>query len=326
VKYRVLDAPWHLGHQYEMLKFPFVKWSWLLDYTRNMDTSKRGDLGSLVEWVPYYEPGRYDAVLLHLDQGCADSDVRSRGKWSLFHSLNRIIRGIPKIVIMHGTPHAPESFANSSDLIAAVRSIVGSNYMVVNSYRAAQQWGWGRVIIHGMHPHEWFDLPKVPRVVTTLSQSGLPSYYDRPFLRRVKKVLAGRGIGHCQIGVDYVSQSWTAYRTFLGRSLLYFNPTREAPMPRARTEAMLSGCCVLTTPNQDADTFIRDGANGFLVPRDPVRVADLIEELIEDPARAIAVGQAGKHTAVQAFHWERYAREWAEYLSFVISDFKNRNT
>jgi glycosyltransferase involved in cell wall biosynthesis len=95
-------------------------------------------------------------------------------------------------------------------------------------------------------------------------------------------------------------------------------------MPRARTEAMLSGCCVLTTPHQDADMFIENGVNGFLVPRDPVAVADLIEDLLDHPDRAVAVGQAGKRTAIQLFQWERYAREWADYLGFVIDDFKRR--
>ena len=77
---------------------------------------------------------------------------------------------------------------------------------------------------------------------------------------------------------------------------------------------MFSGCCVLTTPHQDADRFIEDGFNGFIVDRDPNRVADLVEELIHRPSRAIAIGQQGKKTAQRLFDWNRYAGEWLELL------------
>jgi hypothetical protein len=318
--YRILDVPWHIGHQYEMLKFPFVEWSWLLQYVRPVDWSIRGNLHSLVKWVAYYQPGQYDAAVLHLDQVAIAPPLLTRGKGRLYFELNAVIQDIPKIVIMHGTPYAPESSSSAADIIKAVRQLVGTNYLVVNSQRAAEQWGWGKVIIHGMDPREWFDLPKLPRVVTTMSRSGMAGYYDRPFLQEIKTALARRGILHCQIGADFISRNWDDYRQFLGRSLIYMNPTRESPMPRARTEAMLSGCCVLTTPHHGADKFIRDGINGFLLPREANYVADLVEDLLDNPARAIAVGRAGKETATKMFHWDRYANDWSEFLDFVIND------
>jgi phosphatidyl-myo-inositol dimannoside synthase len=101
-------------------------------------------------------------------------------------------------------------------------------------------------------------------------------------------------------------------------------------MPRARTEAMLSGACILTTPFHGADTFIDHGNSGFLVDRDPCAVADLIESLISDPARAIAIGQRGKRTAQQLFAWDRFAAEWKDLLLEAIAqgphDKSQRNT
>lgn len=197
--------------------------------------------------------------------------------------------------------------------------------MVVNSHQAQKQWGWGKVIIHGMSADEWWDLPKEPRVVTMISPGGLPAYYDRTFLEYVREDLRERDIEHCHITVDFSARNFNEYREFLGRSLLYFNPTRQSPMPRARTEAMLSGCCVITTPTQDASNFIQNGKNGFLVPRNPKFVADLIEELLNDPERAIKIGQAGKETAQKIFTWDRFQQEWQEFLRFVIEDYKLRN-
>jgi glycosyltransferase involved in cell wall biosynthesis len=323
-KFRILDVPWHLGHQYEMLKLPFVEWSWLMQYRRAVNPTVRGTLDSRFTWTPYFEAGKYDAAILHLDQDCViPSELRS-GKGMIYRQMDEVIQGIPKIVIMHGTPYLPEMFERA-EIVRRVRALVGDNYMVVNSHRAAEEWGYGKVIIHGMSPDEWFDLPKQPRVVTVLSPAGMPSYYDRPFLAAVRAELANRDLTHCHIGSDWGARNWDEYRRFLGGSLLYFNPTYESPMPRARTEAMLSGCCVLTTPHHDAASFIEDGVNGFLVRRNAAEVASLIEALLNDPQRAVAIGRRGRETAIRRFHWERYAAEWRNYLDFVLDDFASRH-
>jgi len=202
MKLRLLDVPWHIGHQHEMLKFPFVEWSWLGQYRRGVDVAMRGECDSRVTWVPYYEPGKYDAAILHLDQDCViPYELRAR-KGVVYRQMNEVIRDIPKIVIMHGAPYSPEAL-DRDDIIERVKAQVGDNYMVVNSHRAAEEWGWGKVIIHGMSANEWFDLPKEPRVVTVLSPRGMPAYYDRPFLADVRTALAGRDIMHCHIGVEW---------------------------------------------------------------------------------------------------------------------------
>lgn len=326
-KLRILDVPWHIGHQYEMLKFPWAEFSWLRQWKREYSQGPRGDIEPMFSWVPYYEPGKYDLAILHLDQQCIEPGILQLGKGMVYRHLNEVIGDIPKIVIMHGTPFLPEAFPNQQDIIDKVNDLVGDNYFVVNSHKAAEQWGRPntKTIIHGMDPGEWWDLPKEPRVVTMISPGGMPAYYDRTFLEYVREALAEKDIVHCHITVDWQAKSWDEYRNFLGRSLLYFNPTRESPMPRSRTEAMLSGCCVLTTPHQDAGTFIRDGQNGFLVPRNPDAVVKLVTDLLDNPQKAIAIGQAGRATALELFSWERYNREWEEYANFVVEDFKLKN-
>ena len=48
MKLRVIDTQWHIGHQYEMLKFPFVDWHWLIQYKRpHLSLSVRGDITDL---------------------------------------------------------------------------------------------------------------------------------------------------------------------------------------------------------------------------------------------------------------------------------------
>ena len=189
--------------------------------------------------------------------------------------------------------------------------------MITNSYRAAEQFGFGTAIWHGMDPNEWWDLKKEFKVATFISPGGLDKYYDRTFLEGIREELYLRDIQHCHISVDWKARDWDDYREFLGKTLIYINPTRESPMPRSRTEAMLSGACVLTTPHQDADMFIEDGVNGFIIPRNPIFVADLAEKLLNNYDQTVEIGQRGRETALKKFSFERYAEDWKRILQDV---------
>jgi len=341
---KIFNYPWHIAHQYDLAKIPDTEWSWLVQHRRSYSAFPRDDFFSKYnfEWVPYYEPGKYDVAILHLDQQCFEPGIAERGKGSLFLHVNSVVDDIPKIVIMHGTPFYPESFKSditkdnykglgftedqigmSSELIHLFNQWVEDiDFIIFNSHTAQKQWGYAnspkaRTIWHGMDEEEWYNLPKEPRVVTMISPGGLDAYYDRTFLRGVKELLQERDIEHCHITVDASFKNWEEYRQFLGRSLLYFNPTKESPMPRSRTEAMMSGCCVLTTPHQDADMFVENGVNGILVPRNPNVVADLIEGLLHDYKKAVEIGNRGRETAKKVFNAERYRSEWREVLEML---------
>jgi glycosyltransferase involved in cell wall biosynthesis len=316
-KLKVFNHPWHLAHQYELMKFDWLEWSWLVQYHRQYGDTSRGDFftGNM---VPHYEAGKYDFALLHLDQQCLADNLLERGKGSLYRELNETIQDIPKIVLMHGTPFYPEHFATQQEMIDKAKELIGDNFVITNSKAAAEQWGFGYPIWHGMDPKEWYDLPKEPRVVTMIGPAGLDWYYDRNFLKAVKDYLEEEGIMHCHITADWAANNWEEYRQFLGRSLLYFNPTRESPMPRARTEAMLSGSCVLTTPNQDADQFIKDGDNGFIIPRNPKKVVELIKSLMKDYDLALKIGQAGKKTAIETFSHKRFEDDWKKMIQLAL--------
>ena len=331
-KIKILNHSWHTSHQYHLMKTlaPLAEFWWLRQYKRPHSDKPRGVL-PLGGMVNHYEPGFFDLALLHLDQQCLEPELWKRGKGRLYRELNEIITDIPKIVICHGTPYYPEQFPNditndtfakngiSSELIGLLKEAVGENTLVVNSHTAAKQWGFGTPIIHGLDPAEWWDLPKERRVVTMISPGGLDMYYDRQFFGAVRELLLDEHeINLCHITVDWQAADFDDYRNFLGRSLVYFNPTRESPMPRARTEAMLSGACVITTPNQDADTFIEDGVNGFIVRRDPTHAVKLIVWALKHYDEAKAIGQKGKQTAIERFGFNRYQEDWRALLSKVL--------
>ena len=343
-KYKGFNHPWHLAHQFELNRIPNVDWDWLVNHRRHFASMPRGPKEDYnFNWVPHYEKGKYDFALLHLDQQCLEPSLLERGKGSLFRELNKVITDVPKIVLMHGTPYYPEMFScdithdnykkkgytkhqigMSSALIDIFKHLTRDcSYFIFNSKTAQRQWGFenhpnAKTIWHGMKEDEWFDLPKEPRVTTMISPGGLDKYYDRIFLAKVKEELSERNIEHCHITVDAKFKDWTEYREFLGRSLVYFNPTRHSPMPRSRTEAMFSGCCVVSTFNQDSEEFLVDGENSFKALRNPKYVADLIEGLIYDYKKAITIGQKGRETALKLFSLDAFLGEWSEVLKKVI--------
>lgn len=318
---RIFGTPWHISHQHSLLRaIPNAKFSFVTNSIRRWGIYR--PLPSNVEFVPYYEPGRYDLAILHADQQIVDPSL---GKSRLYRELNEAITDIPKIVIQHGTSFWPELF--TEDYIRMkMKSLIGDNHMIVNSHRAKDMWaGVGRSItpiIHGMDSEEWFDLPKEPRVVTMLSPAGLDRYYNRRLLSEVKGKLKERGIPHCWITVDWIAKDFDDYRNFLGRSLIYFNPTLESPMPRSRTEAMLSGCCVITLPNHGAETFIQNGINGFTVPNNPMACVELIEGLLKGGLykQCVEIGQRGKETARQLFSKDRYQQDWINLITKVLKE------
>lgn len=324
-KIKIFNHCWHIAHQYSLMTAlkDVAEFYWLRQYKRPFSDSARGDLP--VQFVNEYEPGKYDLALLHLDQQCFEAkDINKLGKGVLYEDLNSVIQDIPKVVICHGTPYWPEQYPSdrpdgiSNDLIDRMRQAIGKNHMVVNSKTAAKQWGFGTPIIHGMDPKDWWDLPKERRVVTMISPGGLDMYYDRQFFATVKELLKDDDIDLVHITVDWQAKNFDDYRNFLGRSLVYFNPTRESPMPRSRTEAMLSGCCVITTGNQDASDFIEHGVNGFLIKRNPQAAVKQIKWCLEHYDEAVAIGQKGKETALKLFTVDRYRDDWVKLLSEVL--------
>lgn len=327
-KFKVIGVPWHTGHQYELAKLPFIEeYDLLINPWRYWGDSQRPMLPNM-KMVLNYKPNYYDFAILHIDQQSiydpANDDRITKGR--LYQEINEVIKDIPKIVINHMTPFHDKY--ETPYVIAHIKKMIGDNFMITNSQEAAKQWGWGHPIWHGMDVDEWHDLPKEPRAVVALSPAGMEKAYRRVFLHTVMRFLKEDNVPFFWIGADKKFGSFDDYRDFVGRSLVYFNPTWQSPMPRSRTEAMLSGCCVVSTPYQDADTFIKEGENGFLTSMEQIRdprvmdnpryAADLIKRLVlDEPQLAMEVGQRGREFARKTFNKDEFAKRWETMLKEV---------
>ncbi|AEV98690.1 hypothetical protein A4D02_09100 [Niastella koreensis] len=310
--YRIFDYCWHEPHQFELVNSlqGYCQFDYCLNWRKHWDTAKRPVPPGL-QFVPHYEHGLYDFALFHIDQRiCTDAQ-----QLKIYTELNDHIDDIPKIVINHGSPVFPEAFEQHK-IADFVRSITGGNTMVVNSYAAAsgKEWGFGKPIIPGLDPADWYDHPKELRAFTAIPVEGLDAYYNRKCLKEAGELLFYH-YGILLYAANYNAPSFNSfndYRNYLGSSLIYIDTSTRTPMNTARTEAFLSGCCVVQVEGaHDLEKWAKDGENIILVPDDPPKISAVIAELLGNRyEEALQIGQNGKKMATELFNRERYRNDW----------------
>lgn len=337
-KLRIFGVVNHLSHQYDMLKladYYDCEFTYLLNNVRKWTEYSHRPMPKHLKWATHYEPGKYDVAILHVDQQHVNPDI---GKGWLYRDMNEVIQDIPKIVVNHGTPMYPEMYDEDTVInggevlgrdgakkkIVGMKEKIGDNFMIVNSYTAAKRWGWGYPLIHGLQEDEWVDLPKEPRVILPLSPGGLDKYYNRQLISQIKTHVQEKvGLQILHTNVNYSPVDWKDYKTLIGSSLISIAPYKDSPMPRSRTEAMFSGQCVLSSKYQDAEMFIENGVNGFILPDNPLSYAETIYQLINFNYReAEAIGQRAKETAQKYFRLERYLGQLWPILNEVAKNNK----
>lgn len=328
---KIVTTTWHVMHFYDL--FTALKedadfylmnnfWrSW-----RRKEFLAARPIPSNVKFVPSYEPGVYDFAILDIDQQCVNKNL---GKTRVYEEFDEQIKDIPKVVINHGSPVYPEFLLHQDNTKEQaeeecrniISKMVGDNLMVVNSHEAAsdREWGWGYPIWHGMDHNEWLDLPKEPRVFSALSPAGCDEYYNRDCMNEVSRIMAqdfGYELYWAKMNVK-TDGSPEEYKKFLGSSLIYLDVSFRTPMNRARTEAMLSGCCIVQVKGaHDLDKFAKDGENMVLVENNPKDIARMCVALIENNYdKALAIGQAGKKMAMETFTPAKYRQAWLDLIT-----------
>lgn len=117
----------------------------------------------------------------------------------------------------------------------------------------------------------------------------------------------------------------------LSHATVFVCPSIYEPMGIVNLEAMACQTAVVATATGGIPEVVVDGSTGLLVPieqeRDgtPVRpdrfIADLaaaLTELATDPARAAAMGKAGRELAVEQFSWRAVAQRTLEVYRSVL--------
>jgi len=103
-------------------------------------------------------------------------------------------------------------------------------------------------------------------------------------------------------------QSHQRVLELMARADLFALPSWDEAFGLVYTEAMTQGTPIVACRGGGPEDFVEDGISGYLVPtRDHEALAHVIRAVLDDPAAAAAVGEAGR-AAAAAITWERNAR------------------
>lgn len=318
---KIIDYAWHQVHLYRLHALPaeftlldLRRHSWN-EYQRPKPANFKG-----VIQESEFKAQDYDLALLHLDQWCDTDHYRALP----FREMQRITRGMQQICIMHGTP---DSLVNRLKIL----QLIGDLPVVCNSYQAAREWDGGegrldryglpqfRTIVHGYAVDEFYNYPLEQRnleAITVCSGGSISKYYHGvPLIERLRRDVPLFWYGIPEQGADREwADNYAGYRDLLAQALIYFSPTRRGPMPGARTEAMLSGCCIVSVPGNDWENYIVDGVNGYIV-ENYFQAREVIKGMLARPDIAYQVGQKGRQYARDQFNHDRYVKEWLQLLT-----------
>jgi alpha-maltose-1-phosphate synthase len=106
----------------------------------------------------------------------------------------------------------------------------------------------------------------------------------------------------------------------LSHATVFVCPSLYEPLGIVNLEAMACGTAVVASAVGGIPEVVADGTTGLLVPPDDERaLADAINSLIADPARAAELGARGRARAVAEFSWDSIAAQTAAlYQSLLV--------
>lgn len=149
---------------------------------------------------------------------------------------------------------------------------------------------------------------------------------------------AVRGLAHERGGVVWIDRvlSRRELRALLSAATTFVCPSVYEPLGIVNLEAMACGAAVVGTATGGIPEVVDDGVTGRLVPIEQVQdgtgtpvdpdrfvrdLADVLTEVVSDPARAAEYGRAGRERAAASFSWDRIAAETRDLYTSVVAGY-----
>jgi hypothetical protein len=109
---------------------------------------------------------------------------------------------------------------------------------------------------------------------------------------------------------------------FISKYRFFFHTCRYTSLGLAACEAMMIGMPIVAPATTEMVTVIQNGVNGY-VDTNRKALADVMEDLVRDPALARRWGDAARATALERFGIERFVGDWSAALADV-TDTRNQ--
>jgi starch synthase len=122
------------------------------------------------------------------------------------------------------------------------------------------------------------------------------------------------GLQETRSGVTWIPEMLPKHDIIqlLSHALAFVCPSVYEPLGIVNLEAMACATAVVASRVGGIPEVVSDGGTGLLVPPDdPGALAEAMNALLRDPARADAMGRAGRARAVDEFSWDAVAAQTA---------------
>lgn len=259
--------------------------------------------GDNVREVPVERVAQMEFDLVLYQSRAAWDDERER-------ILSPAQRALPRIYLEHDPPqeHPTETHHWVDDPGTLLVHVTAFNALMWNSGRTPV-----RVIEHGVRPLRpevryggQFERGVV--VVNNLARRGRRlgrDIYDA-VAREVPLTLVGMNSDQCGGAGEIANAELPG---FVAEHRFFFNPIRYTSLGLAVIEAMMIGVPVVALATTELVSVIQDRQNGLIDTRVDRLVLGM-RELLADPVEARRLGEAGRRTAVERFHIDRFVDDW----------------
>ena len=95
-------------------------------------------------------------------------------------------------------------------------------------------------------------------------------------------------------------------------------PTLTEGFAKVVLEAMSCGLPVITTTNSGADSAIKQGKEGFIIPiRDSKKIEETIQYFYNNPKKTKEMNKLARKTAMK-YSWDRYSNSLAKTINKLM--------
>jgi len=157
-------------------------------------------------------------------------------------------------------------------------------------------------------------LRAAPRIAPTAQLVLCAGQADTPELQDQVSALAAQ-LGASRADVIWIPGMLAKHEVIqiLSHATVFACPSLYEPLGIVNLEAMACGTAVVASAVGGIPEVVQDGRTGLLVPPDDEEaLADAINALVDDPARAAEFGARGRARAVAEFSWDTIAAQTAD--------------